>query len=94
VISVDCPTLSCNVSTARRSGEVRMDIPLNTKITAFCRRLGDSTLHDLARDHGVVSECEHALVAIQAGQIGPHLEADLDALDAMVARAMGGSDCI
>jgi hypothetical protein len=60
----------------------------------FLPRLGDSTFHDLARDHGVVSEFEHALVAIQAGQIGPQFEADPDALDALGARAMGGSDYI
>jgi hypothetical protein len=62
---------------------------LKTKAATFCRELGEDTLRDLARKREKEELLQHAVDALKAGQIGPGLEADLDALDAMVKDEYG-----
>jgi hypothetical protein len=57
---------------------------LVTKVTIFCRELGEGTLQSLARKQHKEELLRRAQDAIEAGQAGPGLEADLDAIDAMV----------
>jgi hypothetical protein len=59
---------------------------LSVKIAAFCRELGESTLSDAAREQDMQSVLERVEQALRAGTIGPGLESDLDALDAMMRR--------
>ena len=66
-----------------------MDVAIAVKVAAFCRELGDDTLRNLAHEHGLDREFLQARDAVRAGQIGPDLEADLDALHAMVTKAEG-----
>ena len=65
-----------------------MDLPM--KVAAFCRELGDAALADMARqekDMGPVYR--RAEESLKAGRTGPELEADLDALNAMVRKVTG-----
>jgi hypothetical protein len=62
---------------------------LTTKIAAFCRELGENTLAGLAREQNKEAVFKRAEDALKAGEIGPALEADLDALDAALRRAYG-----
>jgi hypothetical protein len=66
-----------------------MKTDLTAKITTFCRELGDTTLRDLARKRHQEKLLQRAADALKAGEIGPALEADLDALDAMVRQEYG-----
>ncbi len=66
-----------------------MGTGLTTKVAAFCRELGENTLADLAREQNKEAVLKRAEDALKAGEIGPGLEADLDALDAMLRRAYG-----
>ena len=66
-----------------------MKMDLTTKVTTFCRELGDNTLRDLARKQKKEELLQRAADALRAGEIGPGLEADLDALDAMVKQEYG-----
>ena len=70
---------------------VKMDLP--AKIAVFCRELGDTTLAgivDLHKDmQPVYQRAQESLKAAMEGRAGPELEADLDALDAMVRKAAG-----
>jgi hypothetical protein len=59
------------------------------KIAAFCRELDDASLRDLARQNNQEPAFRQAEESLRAGQTGPSLEADLDALDAMVRRVEG-----
>src|SRR5215469_12578657 len=65
------------------------DMDLTGKITAFCRELGDPTLLELARKQNKEGLFQRARETLQAGDIGPALEADLDALDDMVREETG-----
>jgi hypothetical protein len=73
-----------------------MDISLSEKVSAFCLQLGDNALRDLAHEQGMAAEFERAAAAIQAGRpdarlnahLDNQLETDLDALDAMMVRAV------
>lgn len=62
---------------------------LITKITTFCRELGDTTLLELARKQNNEAPLRRAVDALRAGDIGPALEADLNALDDMAERETG-----
>ena len=62
---------------------------LVTKVTVFCRELGEDTLQSLARRQHQEELLQRAQDAIKAGQAGPGLEADLDAVDAMVKQEYG-----
>ena len=62
---------------------------LITKITTFCRELGDTTLLELARKQDNEALYRRAVDTLRAGDIGPALEADLDALDEAVKRETG-----
>lgn len=65
-----------------------MDLPM--KAAAFCRELGDTALADMAcQEKDMELVYRRAEQSLNAGRIGPQLEADLDALDAMVRRAAG-----
>lgn len=66
-----------------------MELTLQAKISAFCREVDDGTLRDLAGRQGMEPVFEGARAALQDGRIGPELESDLDALDAMAAKAEG-----
>lgn len=66
-----------------------MKTDLSVKIAAFCRELGDPALQDMARKHNQEPEFQRAEESVRAGRIGPELEADLDALDAMLRRVEG-----
>ncbi len=67
---------------------VKMDLP--AKIAIFCRELGDSTLLGIAcQDKDMEPVYRRAEESLKAGSAGPELEADLDALDALV-RAVEG----
>ena len=66
-----------------------MKMDLTTKLATFCRELGDNTLRDLARKQQKEELLQRAADALRAGEIGPGLEADLDALDAMVKQEYG-----
>jgi len=73
---------------------IRMEISLATKIAAFCRELGDQgddSLRAMASRQGQDMESVFARAeeSLKAGQIGPELEAGLDALDEMVRKAKG-----
>jgi hypothetical protein len=54
------------------------------KIAAFCRELADGQLFEIARQQNQDDVYIRAGQALRDGRIGPELEADLDALDAMV----------
>jgi hypothetical protein len=60
-----------------------------SKVAAFCRELGDTALGDLARQENMEQVFLRAEESLRAGRVGPELEADLDALDAMVRRVEG-----
>jgi hypothetical protein len=62
---------------------------LITKITTFCRELDDTVLLDLARKQDKEGLLLRARDAVRKGDIGPALEADLDALDQMVQLQTG-----
>ena len=62
---------------------------LVTKVTVFCRELGEDTLQSLARKQQKEELLRRATDAVKAGQAGPGLEADLDAVDAMVKQEYG-----
>ena len=62
---------------------------LMAKITTFCRELDDPTLLELARSQTKEGLFQRAKDALGAGDIGPALEVDLDALDEMVKQATG-----
>jgi hypothetical protein len=62
---------------------------LVAKIAIFCRELSDTTLLDLARKQNKEGLFRRAKGALEAGDIGPALEADLDALDQMVKQETG-----
>jgi hypothetical protein len=65
-----------------------MNLPM--KAAAFCRELGDTALADMARqEHDMELVYQRAGQSLSAGKMGPELEADLDALDAMVRRTAG-----
>lgn len=65
-----------------------MDLPM--KVAAFCRELGDTALADMARQESDMELVyRRAEQSLSAGRIGPELEADLDALDAMARRVAG-----
>lgn len=67
-----------------------MNMGLPTKIAAFCRELGDTTLSGMARqEQDMEPVYRHAEQSLKAGKAGPELEADLDALDAMVRKVTG-----
>jgi hypothetical protein len=66
---------------------VKLDRP--SKVAAFCRELGDTALGDLARQENMEAVLRRAEESLHAGRAGPELEADLDALDAMVWRMEG-----
>lgn len=67
-----------------------MDLP--AKVAAFCRELADSTLSDMAgRQKDMETAYRRAEESLKAGRTGPELEADLDALDAMVRKETGQS---
>ncbi len=58
-------------------------------VVAF-RELGDSTLWDMARQQKDMAPVyRRAEESLRAGLTGPQLEADIDALDAMVRRVTG-----
>ncbi len=67
-----------------------MKMDLTAKVTTFCRELGDDTLRDLARRKNKEELLRRAADALRAGEIGPGLEADLDALDAVPAASAPG----
>ena len=69
--------------------EVCVKIGLPAKVSAFCRELGDTALADMARQEKTEAVYRHAEECLRAGQTGPELEADLDALDAMVRKVEG-----
>jgi hypothetical protein len=69
-----------------------MTIDLPVKLAAFCRELADSSLSDMARQHGMEPLYQRAVEALKTGRIGPELQADLDALDAMV-RSQAPTSC-
>jgi hypothetical protein len=60
-----------------------------SKVAAFCRELGDTALGDLVRQENMEPVFRRAEESLRAGRVGPELEADLDALDAMVWRVEG-----
>jgi hypothetical protein len=62
---------------------------LVTKVAVFCRELGEDTLQSLARKQQKEELLRRAQDAVRAGQAGPALEADLDAVDAMVKQEYG-----
>jgi hypothetical protein len=62
---------------------------LTAKITTFCRELGDPTLLKLARRQNKEALLQRARETLAAGDLGPALEADLDALDEMVKQETG-----
>ena len=65
-----------------------MDLP--AKVAAFCRELGDTALVDIVRqDKDMEPVYRRADESLRAGRAGLELEADLDALDAMVRRVEG-----
>jgi hypothetical protein len=65
-----------------------MDLP--KKVAAFCRELGDTALEGMARqEKDMELVYRRAEQSLSAGRVGPELEADLDALDAMVRRVAG-----
>lgn len=66
-----------------------MKMDLKAKVTTFCHELGEDTLRDLARKNNKEELLQRAADALRAGEIGPGLEADLDALDAMVKQEHG-----
>lgn len=66
-----------------------MEFTLQAKAAAFCRELGNDGLKDLARQQGMEPVFDRARAALATGRIGPELESDLDALDAMTVRAEG-----
>src|ERR1019366_4988375 len=66
-----------------------MKMDLTAKVTAFCRELGEETLRDLARTQNKEDLLQRAEDALKAGQIGLGLQADLDALDAIVRQEYG-----
>lgn len=73
-----------------------MGLGVRAKIAAFCRELGDESdgsLRNLAREHGPDMEAVFAQAEgdLRTGQVSPRLEADLDALDAMLRQAEGQS---
>jgi hypothetical protein len=55
-----------------------------SKVAAFCRELGEADLADMARQENMEPVFRRAAESLRAGRAGPELEADLDALDAMV----------
>ncbi|MBR7835581.1 hypothetical protein KDL01_20065 [Actinospica durhamensis] len=59
------------------------------KAAAFCRELDDTALSELAREQGLGAQFRRADKALRAGALGPGLEADLDALDAMLRQVEG-----
>lgn len=65
----------------------KMDLP--EKVAAFCRELGDTVLADLAHQEGAEPVYRRAEEFLRAGRTGSELEADLDALDAVVRRVEG-----
>jgi hypothetical protein len=62
---------------------------LMAKITTFCRELDDPTLLELVRNQNKEGLFQRAKDAVGAGDIGPALEADLDALDEVVQQETG-----
>jgi hypothetical protein len=59
---------------------------LRTKVAAFCRELGDTSLSEIAQKEKMESVLSRAIELLRAGKIGPDLEAALDSLDQMVWR--------
>jgi hypothetical protein len=66
---------------------VKVDIKV--KISGFCRQLGDDTLERLAREEGQFAVYARARAALESGSIDQALEADLDALNAIVVASTG-----
>ena len=66
-----------------------MKINLAGKVSAFCRELGDTALLDAARKANMEPAYRRAEESLKAGETGPPLEDDLDALDAMLQQAEG-----
>ena len=66
-----------------------MKMDMKAKVATFCRELDEDTLRDLARKQKKEELLQRAEDALKAGQMGPGLEADLDALDAMVRQEYG-----
>lgn len=62
---------------------------LSMKTAAFCRELGDTALAGMASQENMEVVFQRAQQSLSSGQVGPELEADLDALDAMVRRLAG-----
>ncbi|HUN31131.1 MAG TPA: hypothetical protein VMU95_03860 [Trebonia sp.] len=63
---------------------------LSAKIAAFCRELDDTALADMASQQKDMEPVyRRAEESVRAGRVGPELEADLDALDAMARRVDG-----
>jgi hypothetical protein len=69
--------------------EVCVKLERASKVAAFCRELGDTALADLARQESMEPVFRRAEESLRAGRAGPELEADLDALNAMVLRVEG-----
>lgn len=66
-----------------------MGVDIRVKISAFCLQLADPSLESLARDAGQLEIYMRARTALESGTIEPTLEADLDALQAIVLAATG-----
>ena len=69
--------------------EVCVKIDPTVKVAAFCRELGDNTLQEMAHQENMEAVYQRAAESLVVGRIGPELETDLDALDAMVRRVEG-----
>ena len=69
---------------------MKAGLTAKAKVAAFCRELGDTALADMARQEKDMEPVyQRAEESLRAGRAGPELEADLDALDAMVQRVEG-----
>ena len=70
-----------------------MELNLPAKIAAFCRELGDDSNSSLRAMAACEDDAHAAFMraeeSVKGGRIDPELEADLDALDAMVAHREG-----
>jgi hypothetical protein len=64
-------------------------VDLTEKVAIFCCELDGNALQNAVRKQGKEELFQHAVDILKEGDIGPALEADLDALDAMVRQEDG-----
>ncbi|MEV4015684.1 hypothetical protein AB0J35_34795 [Nonomuraea angiospora] len=68
-----------------------MGVDVPTKISGFCRHLGDESLSALVRQKKMEAVYQRVRSALESGRIDDQLEADLDTINSMVLDFTGYS---